>query len=63
MENSCKCKVLLTDGCKMLFDNVSDYGLAPECRYAFVVSDGYKHFFNIDYVEYMGRVVDLDGET
>ncbi len=53
--------VKLADGEKLDLDHVSNYSINGEKRIADVEINGYRQFFNLDYVVYIGRAFDLEG--
>lgn len=52
-------RVKFVDGSVMELSGVSSYGLDETNKFAYLVINGYRQFFNFDHVLYIGRVFDL----
>lgn len=53
-------RVVFIDGETISFDSVTQYGITDDNVAYYVVRSGYKMFFNINQVKYIGRSSDLD---
>lgn len=58
-----KVRIAFIDSSQIELDNVSNYRINTGTGMVEVVIDGYRQFFNINKVLYVGRVKDLDGIT
>lgn len=55
-----KVRVYLTNGEVIEFDNASNYSVNKENHVLLVEVNGYRQIFNMDYVIFVGRAIDID---
>lgn len=58
--NTYKVLVCMANGEKIYLDNASNYFVNSNKRLIEVVINGYRQFFNLDFVSYVGRAFDLE---
>lgn len=60
MMNCYKVKVYLMNGEVIEFDNVSNYSVDKEHHVLLVEVNGFRQIFNMDYVIFAGKAIDID---